>query len=349
VIGWSVARSVAGAVAGDAGAGLPLPGDLAELGRRAEEAVVAYTRLEPAAPLPTPEAVGRASWAHANLALLREMLAPVTGKLDASTAKLPGPARALAGGAVGAEIGAVVGYLGRRVLGQYEVALVAGEPPPPRLLLVAPNLREAAEKLDAPLEPLLAWVMVHEVTHAVQFGSVPWLRPHLGGLVSELLAMAELQAESTADGGGLLPDLGNLRALVERAKEGGLVAVAGPEHAALLDRVQGTMALIEGHAEHVMDAAGAGLVDDLPKLRAGLERRRAERSPLTALLQKLLGLDLKLRQYQEGKAFCDQVVAIAGIDGLNRAFARAENLPATAELADPLGWLARTEMRALRA
>jgi coenzyme F420 biosynthesis associated uncharacterized protein len=347
MIGWGVARSVAGAVAGDGGAGLPLPGDLPDLGRRAEAAVVAYTLLRPAGPLPVPEAVGRAPWAHANLALLREMLAPVTGKLEASSSKLPGPARAVLGGVVGAEIGAVLGYMGRRVLGQYEVALVAGEPPPPRLLLVAPNLREAAEKLDVPLEPLLAWVMVHEVTHAVQFGSVPWLRPHLGGLVSELLAAAELRADDEGTGG--LPDLSDLRGLIERAKDGGLLAVTGPENADLLDRMQGTMALIEGHAEHVMDAAGAGLVEDLPKLRAGLERRRAERSPLAALLQKLLGLDLKLRQYKEGKAFCDEVVAIAGIDALNRAWARPENLPRTAELRDPLGWLARTEMRGLGA
>ena len=110
------------------------------------------------------------------------------------------------------------------------------------------------------------------------------------------------------------------------------------------------MALVEGHAEHVMDAAGAPLVPCSPRLREALDRRRAERTPLAALLERLLGLDLKLRQYRDGKRFCDEVVARAGVSGLNRAFAdsraAAERRGARRSRRD---WIARTRPRALPA
>ena len=351
MIAWelagTVARSVAGA-GGGAGASEPLPGDLTALGRRAEEAVVAYTGLVPAAPLPAPQDVSRGEWADANIALMRTLIEPLTSKLDERAAQLPGALRSVAGSALGAEIGALLGYMGRRVLGQYEVTLAAGDrtgESPPRLLLVGGNLRESAVRLEAPLEDLLAWVTVHEVTHAVQFSAVPWLQDHIGGLVGELLAGADVSLDP---GRASMPDLSDLRALAARARDGGLVTlVTGAERRDLLDRIQSTMALVEGHAEHVMDAAGGPLVPDLPRLRAQLERRRAERSPLASILDRLLGLEMKLRQYRDGKAFCDAVVAHEGTAGLNRAFAAPELLPTSAELADPLAWIARSRMREL--
>jgi putative hydrolase len=136
-----------------------------------------------------------------------------------------------------------------------------------------------------------------------------------------------------------------LQALVDAVRDGTLVTlVAGRDGAALLDRVQATMAMIEGHAEHVMDAVGAELVEDLPALRVALDRRRGQRAPLLAWLERLIGLDLKLRQYKLGKAFCDGVVAEAGVARLHRAWASPELLPTLAELEDPIAWIARTDV-----
>jgi putative hydrolase len=103
------------------------------------------------------------------------------------------------------------------------------------------------------------------------------------------------------------------------------------------------MALLEGYAEHVMDAVGADLLSDLAAMRAAMDRRRTERSGLLRVLERLIGMDLKIRQYQVGKAFCDGVVGYGGIEALNRAWAGPDSLPTLAELDDPLGWLARTE------
>ena len=117
----------------------------------------------------------------------------------------------------------------------------------------------------------------------------------------------------------------------------------GGDRREVLDRLQAFMAVLEGYAEHVMDAVGADILDDLPGLRASLGRRRHDRSGLLKLLDRLLGMDLKLRQYEQGKAFCDGVVARAGIEGLNRVWIAPGAMPTAAELADPAGWLARTE------
>jgi putative hydrolase len=107
------------------------------------------------------------------------------------------------------------------------------------------------------------------------------------------------------------------------------------------------MALIEGHAEHVMDAAGAAVLPSLPKLRQALERRRREKPPLVKLIERLLGLDLKLRQYVIGKRFCDAVVRDWGVEGLNRAWGAPDLLPTLDELDDPPAWVRRTQVRAV--
>ena len=121
-------------------------------------------------------------------------------------------------------------------------------------------------------------------------------------------------------------------------RSGSLITlVAGEGRAALLDRVQATMALIEGHAEHVMDAAGAQIVGDLGTLRAALDRRRRERPPVVAWLERLIGLELKLRQYQDGKASATRSSRRPGVAALHRAFAAPEALPTLAELGRPGG------------
>ena len=109
-----------------------------------------------------------------------------------------------------------------------------------------------------------------------------------------------------------------------------------------LDRVQAVMAVIEGHAEHVMDAVAPDLVPSLPKLRESLDRRRRSQSGLSRLVARLLGLDLKLRQYEQGKRFCDGVVAKGGVEALHHVFSGPEALPSLAELTDPESWLERT-------
>jgi coenzyme F420 biosynthesis associated uncharacterized protein len=283
--------------------------------------------------------VGRAEWCKANLTTMRGTLDPLLERLGT------GPLQSAGGMLIGVEAGGIVGFMGRSVLGQYELALLDPERPP-RLLLVAPNLREAARTFEADEAELLEWVVFHEITHAVQFSGVPWLREHVAGLLRELLASVKVEVDPTAL--LRLPKAQDLRALWDAVREGGLVhAVAGAERKALIDRLQAVMALIEGHAEHVMDAAGAAVLPSLPKLREALERRRREKPPLVKLLERLLGLDLKMRQYVVGKRFCDAVVRDWGVEGLNRAWSAPELMPSPEELDDPAAWVRRTQLRSV--
>jgi coenzyme F420 biosynthesis associated uncharacterized protein len=351
VIDRALTQRIANAVArapapgrADGGTAGPLPGDLAAICADAEARVVQYTGLRPAAPLPAPEALPRPGWIAANVNSMGALLDPIGERL-ASGGLLGGTARAAAGVLLSVEAGALTGYLSQRVLGQYEFMLVDPDAPA-RLLFVAPNIAQAAQRLDADAEELLTWIAFHEVTHAVQFAGVPWLRPYLAGLLRELLALLELKVDPRAL--LRLPSLDDVRGLAAALRQDGLVAALGTgSRRELLDRVQGVMGVVEGHAEHVMDVVGAAALPSLAELRAALDRRRQERSPLLALLDRLLGLDAKLRQYEDGKRFCDAVVAAAGPAALHRVFEAAEQLPSVTELRDPAAWMRRAGVPAV--
>jgi len=341
VIDWPLARRVAAAVAGR-GAHPLSTAELPRLAAASERLVEDYSGLSPAAPLPMPEAVTRTQWTELNLRGFEPLLDPVTDRFAEGLGPVGGALRATAGALVAAEVGAVTGYIAQRVLGQYELALL-DPTAPPRLLFVAENLGEAARYLEADEGELLHWVALHEVTHALQFGGVPWLREHLADLVRELLGSLDVRLDV---GAALrLPSADALRERLAAVRQDGLIAlVAGPEQRAVIDRVQAVMAVLEGYSEHVMDAVGTGLLPSLPELRAGMERRRRSQSPLERLLARLIGFELKLRQYEVGKRFCDAVVDQAGIAGLNRVWRDPGAMPTLTELADPAGWLRRTDV-----
>jgi coenzyme F420 biosynthesis associated uncharacterized protein len=342
MVDWTFATRLAGTIAGDP-PHRPLGADLPALADDSLARVRAYTHLEPETPLPAPEAVSRKTWIDANLAGAHDLIEPLSDKLSESTAgmgPLAGPAQTAAGYVLAGEVGALFGFLSHRVLGQYELALL-DPTTKPRLLFVAPNIDAAVGKLNVDRDEFLQWVALHEVTHGLQFAAVPWLRGYLGAQIRELIAGLDVNVDFR--GALRLPDAADLRRAVETLRDGDLLSVVtSPEQRAIIDRIQAAMAVIEGHAEHVMDAAGREALPSLDALREALERRRRQASPLAKLFAKLLGLDMKLRQYQLGKKFCDAVVEAEGIDALNRVWRGPEALPTLAELDDPDSWLART-------
>jgi coenzyme F420 biosynthesis associated uncharacterized protein len=271
---------------------------------------------------------------------MRPLLDPVVERMGEGLGVMAAPVRVGAGVLMAVQVGALTGYLSQRVLGQYDLALL-DPATPSRLLFVVPNLEQATRSLDADRDELLAWVAFHEVTHAVQFAGVPWLREHIAGLLRTLLDSLDVKVEP----GRLLalPSREDLRGLLAAVREGELITlVAGRERRQLIDSMQATMAVVEGYAEHVMDAVGVDVLPSLPRLRAGLDRRRRQRSTPMRVLERLLGLELKLRQYEDGKRFCDAVVASGGMDALNRVWRSPDGLPTLEELAAPDRWEQRT-------
>src|ERR687894_817268 len=301
MVDWSLARQVARLAAGSGEPG-PDP-DVVAVSSEMEEHVAAYTRLRLATPVPGPELLSREEWASANLDTLAGLLDPVAERLEGRmefAGPLAGVLKAGASATLAAEAGLVIGYVSQRVLGQYDVSLLGGEAPP-RLLFVAPNLRKAVRELEVEPEPFHRWICAHELTHVFQFQGVPWLREHLSGMVREYLSTVDVRIDRGAAGG--LPSIPDLSRLVEAFREGGLAAlVQTREQRGLMERAQATMAVVEGYSEHVMDE---------------------------------IGCDVKLRQYELGKRFCDAVAATAGIDGLNRVWESPEALPTADELEAP--------------
>jgi coenzyme F420 biosynthesis associated uncharacterized protein len=341
MIDWFLAEKIAGYVGGTGDAPAPRA-DLNALTVESERRVTAYTGLHPTEPLPPPEGIGRREWVQTNIRAMRGLLDPILERAGDGMGPLRPAMKLWLSAAVTAEVGVVLGYLSQRVLGQYELVLLdeAADASPPRLLFVLPNLGQTVRSFGAQEEEFVTWVALHEVTHAVQFAGVPWLHAHFAGLVGELLKSAELRIDAPRR--LRLPRGPELRRMATALRNGDLIAIfTTPAERHTLDRVQAMMAVIEGHAEHVMDAVAPDLLPSLPKLRAALDRRRQSQSGLSRLIARLLGLELKMRQYEQGKFFCDAIVRAAGTEALTHVFSAPEALPTLAELTDPPAWLRR--------
>jgi coenzyme F420 biosynthesis associated uncharacterized protein len=343
MVDWSLAHQVARLATGQGTEG-DAPFDAAVLSMEMEGPVAAYTGLGLATPMPPAEVVSRAEWASANLDSLAHMLDPVVARLDdrlAFAGPLAGALRIGASATVAAETGLVMGYMSSRVLGQYDVSLL-GADTEPRLLFVGQNLAGAVRDLDVDADSFGRWICAHELTHVFQFQGVPWLREHMSGLLRRYVSTLEVRIQSGSAGG--LPSLPDPARLVEAFREGGLAAlVQSPEQRALMDEIQATMSVIEGYSEHVMDVIAADLIPGHERLREAMTRRRRSRSAPQRIIERLLGFDVKLRQYEQGKQFADAVVELAGIDGLNRVWSSPDALPSPGELQHPRQWLERTE------
>jgi coenzyme F420 biosynthesis associated uncharacterized protein len=344
LVDWDLAERLAFALAGT---GPHWDGSEEELraeSNRAAHLVRHYTGLKPKGRLPAAELVDRTEWAKVNLESFEQLSTRVEEHLEerlsgSNNGRASGIQRTIVRTATGAEAGLAVGYLSQRVIGQYDVALI-GPARAPRLLFVGPNLSAARERLGVDRDLFLRWIALHETTHAVHFASVPWLREHIGGIAEELFEKAAVEVKPTE----ILGKLVRLdpRELLRSVKSGELATLLLPaEQRRLIDRLMATMTLVEGYAEHVMDAVGDQLDAGYTDLRRALDRDRERRGLLDSLVSKVLGLEMKLAQYRRGKAFADEVVRSHGIRTLNRAWSSPEALPRPEELDSPAEWVKR--------
>jgi putative hydrolase len=108
-----------------------------------------------------------------------------------------------------------------------------------------------------------------------------------------------------------------------------------------MQRLQAFMTLAEGYATFVMDAVGARVLSSHARLKEVMDRRRAGGSPGEELLERLLGIELKRRQYEEGVKFCRYVAGVRDLESLNRVWDNPDSLPTTSEITDPDSWIGR--------
>jgi coenzyme F420 biosynthesis associated uncharacterized protein len=248
-----------------------------------------------------------------------------------------GVTRLIGSKATGVQAGTVFAYLSGKVLGQYEVFSGA----PGELLLVAQNIVEAERKLDVDPTDFRLWVCLHEVTHRTQFTAVPWLRQHFLDEVKAFIDAADTDGEAFAERlrGAMDAIVDAIRNSDSRASVIDLVQT--PAQRAVVDRLTALMTLVEGHAEFVMDGVGPEVVPSVVSIREKFNARRVARNPIEKALRRLLGVEVKMRQYAEGNRFVAAVVDAVGMEGFNRIWTSPETLPRTEELPDPAAWIAR--------
>jgi coenzyme F420 biosynthesis associated uncharacterized protein len=275
--------------------------------------------------------IDRPGWVQANADGFATLLAPILEKLTES--KPPnGVTRAVGSRVTGAEVGALLGFLGGKVLGQFDPFYA----PDGRLLLVAPNIVHVERELEADPSDFRLWVCLHEETHRVQFTAVPWMRDHM---FAEIAKLADTMEPSS-----LLEDgLARIADAIKSGARGGslLEVVSTPEQKELMDRLTGVMSLLEGHADVVMDGVGPSVIPTVASIRSSFNKRRKGVGVLDKALRRLLGLDAKMAQYRDGAKFVRAVVDKAGMAEFNAVWERPEHLPTKAEVADPDAWMAR--------
>ena len=339
VVDWSLAERLALALAGDGPAWEGSGDELRAESERSAQMVRRYTGLKPGARIPPAELIDRAEWARVNLSSFRDMSGGIEATMAGRMRESSGLSRTLAGAATGAELGLAIGYLAQRVIGQYDVSLL-GPAREPRLLFVGPNLSAARTRLGVDRELFLSWIALHETTHAVQFAAVPWLREHLGGIATGLFENAMIEVKP----GELIGKLArmNPRELVRTVAAGELATLLWTEpQREMVDRLLAIIAVVEGYAEHVMDAVGDQLDPGYAELRRRLDHDREHRGLLDSIVSKLLGLEMKMAQYKRGKVFVDRVVEEAGIRAANQVWDGPDSMPTPAELDSPIEWLER--------
>ncbi len=273
--------------------------------------------------------VDRPGWAAANAEGFNVVLAPLEEALLAKQGKA---AAAVTAKITALQMGSLLAWLSGKVLGQYEAFQPEGEQG--RLLLNAPTIVETERKLGVEPRDFRLWVVLHEVTHRTQFTAVPWLHDHVRAEVGALL-----QATRLDDPEALLARLKGLKDLPRTSL---VEAFQTPEQKVVMDRVTAFMSVLEGHAEHVMDGVGPSVVPSVEVIRARFEARRRDRGgPLERYVRRLLGLDLKAKQYAEGSRFVAAAVDAVGMAGFNQVWDSPESLPTLEEIRAPSAWVAR--------
>jgi coenzyme F420 biosynthesis associated uncharacterized protein len=310
---------------------------------RAMELVAEYTGIE----LPPSRAqvyvFDRAEWVDANLAQFELMFAPLDEAYAATLARMKGATTVGVFGQamLSGQMGLLLGYLGQRVLGQYDLSLLGREPVTEgRLYFVEPNMASLVRRYRLPGEEFRAWIALHEVTHAFEFEGHPWVREYMNTLLTDYLRSLAEDLFGNRPGGALGTFAGRIKDNLS-ASGHMLELMMSPEQRSAFQRLQALMALMEGYSNHVMQRVGTVHLKDHEVLRTTFESRARNRGAGERLFIKLTGLDVKLEQYALGERFCQQVVDAKGIDFLNRVWEGPQHLPTLEEINNPERWVAR--------
>jgi coenzyme F420 biosynthesis associated uncharacterized protein len=293
------------------------------------------------------EVLDRAGWIRANMANFRDLLQPVEEFYSETASRSqfsPGPGfQQAARLMLSSQVGVLVGYLARRVLGQYDIGLLGPDTlAAGKLYFVEPNLRQVEHQLAVPPDELRRWIALHEATHAHEFELHPWVRTYLNNSLKQYLRLLIEDMRGHGDENTVATIATRF---VNNLRHGHNVinALMTAPQRELMSRLQALMSLAEGYSNHVMNAVGRDLLPHFELIHQRVEHRQRQRSQVEQMFLRITGLSLKMEQYRFGERFVDHVVRERGISFVNRAWHEPESLPNEAEIRDPGRWIRRME------
>lgn len=352
-VDWGLAERVAVRVAGREPLASSyhyarLAADFDELTAQAEELVQRATGLVSTSGAARARVVDRADWVRANLASFGRLLRPLTDRMAQRNDERTGAmtlVSAVSRRAAAVEVGALLGWMGTRVLGQYDLLIIEDEDPEDQDIVyyVGPNVLALEKRFGFPPREFRLWLALHEVTHRAQFTGVPWLRGHFLSLVNQTLEAVDPDPKRFLD--AVVRVVEELRSGHNPLDEGGVATLlASPDQRDLFGRIGGLMSLLEGHGDVTMDRAGEGHVPSAERFARALRERRQQGGSMAKLAQKAMGIDAKMKQYAQGEAFIAYVERHGGDGALEAAWRGPQWLPTLAEIRAPQEWLDRVRL-----
>ncbi len=310
--------------------------------------VQAYTGIQLSGTSERTFTFDRVDWIGANIDAFKHLLEPIEQMVASQRAKGNSAFNGLNRRLASAEVGLLLGYLARRVLGQYHLALLGREPVEGgKLYYVEPNIRQIEATLGLPRNDFRMWLALHETTHAFEFEGNPWVPTYFNGLLNQYLGTVQHDAQLLTSG------LSGLRTIVDRtrnrdANASWVEAVMTREQRDIFAQLQALMCMVEGYSNHVMNAVGRDLLPTYDTISRRFEQRKTRRSPADELFGRLTGLKLKMEQYRLGEEFIDAVVAARSHAVARRIWDGPEFLPTMEEIRNPSSWLTRIDAMGVR-
>jgi len=311
--------------------------------RRSEPLIARYLGVDLPEPVERIQVVDRREWLEANITNFAELFKFIENIYrDNATQRTVGTM--LAAGinqrVMSIQLGVLLGVLARKVLGQYDLSLLAPEPTTGALYFVEPNIAKVQESLGLDPHDFRLWIALHETTHAYEFEAYPWVREHFNDLLRRYFDQLNNQLQSLRQGVGQL-----MTRIMENWGKGRhwMELMLTPEQREIFNELQALMSLVEGYSNHIMNAIGKEILPNFEEIEQRIEDRKGRRPLAELLFNRVTGMDLKLAQYAEGQKFVDYVVAQRGVPFATRVWHRAENLPTIDEIRNPERWIARIE------
>ncbi|MGB9634297.1 MAG: zinc-dependent metalloprotease [Chloroflexaceae bacterium] len=312
--------------------------------KRSEPLIAEYLGVQLPQPISRVYVHDRREWLEANFASFEQLFRPIeeiyeqNGGGRGVSGVLFGE---LNGRFLGAQLGLLLGYLARRVLGQYDLSLLSPDPAARgALYFVEPNIARVQQQLGLNDEDFRLWIALHEATHVFEFEAYPWVRQHFRDLLQQYFDQLNLQLERFDSG---LPQLLVRIAQGLTSGQHWIETMLTPEQRRIFAQLQALMSLVEGYGNHVMNVVGRQLLPSFEQIEQRVAQRQANKTVLEVLINRITGMDLKLIQYQQGEAFVNAVTQTRGVAFAARVWERPENLPTLEEIRNPGAWIRRMD------